>query len=110
MKRSVLLLVALLCLLAIMFAKDKGKQVQMNGTICNSACVVKQSDTPTCDTSCTDKSGDTVLVGDGGKVTKIENPDMAMPHMGKKVKVMVVPSEKEREESLRIMQISEMKY
>jgi hypothetical protein len=110
MKRCACLLVAVLCLSAMTYAKDKDKQKEMTGTICNSKCVLTQSNAPTCDLSCTDKSGDVVLVDDSGKVTKIENAKMAMPHMGKKVKVMVVPSEKEREESLRIMQINEMRY
>jgi hypothetical protein len=81
----------------------------MTGTICNSKCVVQQSNAPTCDKSCTDTSGDCVFVSDRGHVMKIENPKMAMPHMGKHVKMMAMrePSEKEREETLRIMQLTE---
>jgi hypothetical protein len=108
MKYQRWLFLAVLCMTASLFAQDsKENQKQMMGTICNSACVVKQSDLNTCNTSCTDKSGDAVLVDDAGKVTKIANPKMAMPHMNKKVKVMAVPTEKERENSIRIIQLSE---
>ena len=105
MKQSVFSLIAVLCLSAMMYAGDENKQVPMSGTVCNSKCVVSQSNTPTCDLSCTDKSGDCVLVEDSGKVTKIENSEMAMPHMGKRVKVMVTPTEKEREKMLRLSEI-----
>lgn len=73
----------------------------------NSACVQPVKDLPTCNTGCTDQSGDVVLVDDQGKVMKIANPKMATPHMQKHVKVMVVPTEKEREEYLRITQLYE---
>jgi hypothetical protein len=102
MKHAVWLLLGILCSAMMLFAADKSKQ--MSGTICNSACVVHQSDLPTCDTECTDTSGDAVLVGDKGHVMKIENQQMAMPHMGQHVKMMAVPTEKQREESIRIME------
>ena len=108
MKRAAWLVVAILCLATLVFAKEpKGKQkeMEMTGTVCNSKCVVQQNNLATCDTGCSDKSGDVVLVDDKGKVMKIENPKMAMPQMGKHVKVMAVPSEKEREESIRIMRL-----
>jgi len=105
MKYRVYLLLALVCSATLLFAKDKGKK--MTGTICSSACVVKAERLPTCDPTCTAKSGDAVFISDSGSVMKIENPDMAMPHMGKRVKMMATPTEKEREESLRIMQLYE---
>jgi hypothetical protein len=58
--------------------------------------------------NCTDKSGDVVLVDDQGKVTKIANPKVAMPYMNKHVKCTGVPTEKEREQALKIMQLQEL--
>jgi len=103
------LFLGVLCLATSLFAQgpNDGPKKQMTGTICNSGCVQPVKDLPTCNTGCTDKSGDVVLVDDQGKVMKIANPKMAMPHMGKHVKVMVVPTEKEREEYLRIIELSE---
>jgi hypothetical protein len=113
MKQAGWLLLGVLCSAMLLFAADKGKH--MSGTICNSACVVSQSGLPTCDIGCTATGGDCVLVGDKGHVMKIENPEVAMPHMGKHVKLMATsaekinaaPSEKEREESIRIMELYE---
>jgi hypothetical protein len=112
MKRAGWLVLALVCAAPLLFAQDAQEKQQgheMTGTIFNSKCVVQQSNAPTCDRTCTDTSGDTVFVGDSGHVMKIDNPGTAMPHMGKHVKVMAVrqPSEKEREETLRIMQLTE---
>jgi hypothetical protein len=82
------------------------KPREMSGTICSSKCVTKVENLSTCDTSCTDKSEDLVLVDDQGNVMKIENKSMAMPHMVKHVKMMAVPTEKQREEQFRILDIS----
>jgi hypothetical protein len=106
MKHSAWLFLGVLGLATSLFAQDDQPK-RMTGTICNSACVQPVDDIRTCNTRCTDKSGDVVLVDDQGKVMKIANPTMAMPHMRKHVKVMVVPTEKEREEYLRITQLSE---
>ena len=51
-----------------------------------------------------------MFVDDSGKVMTISNAKMAMAHMGKHVKIMAVPTEKEREKSLRIMRLDETKY
>jgi len=109
MKYSVWLFLGVLCLATSLFAKEpnEDQQQQKSGTICNSACVQPVQGYPTCDNLCTDTTGDVVLVDDQGKVMKIANPKMATPHMKKHVKVMVVPTEKEREEYLRIMELSE---
>jgi hypothetical protein len=107
MKSTVWLFAGILCSAVSLFAQDQSKNQEMTGTICNSSCVVKQANVSTCDTTCTDKSGEAVLVDDQGKVMKLANQDMAMPHMGKHVRIMVLPTEKEREESLRIMQLYE---
>jgi hypothetical protein len=110
MKRMTLLGVGALCFTGMLYGQEASsnntKPREMSGTICNAKCVTKVDNVSTCDTGCTDKSGECVLVDDEGNVKKIENPDMAMPHMGKKVKVMAVPTEKQREEMLRIVDIS----
>ena len=109
MKRLGWLSLAVVITAASLFANDaKDQQKEITGTICNSACVVPQSDLPTCDLSCTDKSGDVVLVDDAGKVQKIANPKMAMGHMKKHVKCTVAPNEKDREEAVRIQRLIEM--
>jgi len=111
MKWMGLLCVGVFCFTGLTFSQDASSKQQMHemsGTICNSACVTKVQNLSTCDTSCTDKSGDCVLVDDQGNVEKIENPGMAMPHMGKHVKVHAVrvPSEKEREAEVRLIDLS----
>jgi hypothetical protein len=114
MKYAVWLSALLLCSATLMFAQDKSQMQgqKMSGTICNSACVTQQSGLSTCDPTCTDKSGSCVFVSDKGTVMKVDNPEMAMPHMGKHVTMMASkmeppPSEKEREQSIRIMQLYE---
>lgn len=104
MRRFGLLFAVVLCSATLLFAGDPSKGKEMAGTICNSACVQPVDKLATCNTSCTDKTGDTVLVQDDGQVKKIANPDMCTKQMGKHVKVMAVPTEKERE--LQITQIS----
>jgi len=107
---SVLLLSAVFLGATSLFAQDsnKSQKKEVDGTICNSACVQKVENLNTCNTSCTDKSGDVVLVDDQGKVMKIANPKMATSHMNKKVKCTASPTEKQREDALRILEISEM--
>ena len=107
MKRSNQLLLAVLCLAIPLFAKNSNQSKTVIGTVCNSACVVPQNNLSTCDTGCTDRSGDVVLVDDQGKVLKIANPNVATPHLKKRVKCTVVPSEKQREQALRIERLSE---
>jgi len=114
MKRIGLLFLFILGFATLMLAQDSAmpaqhsnKKMEMSGTICRSSCVTVVDNLSTCDKSCTDKSGDAVLVDDQGQVQKIANQDMCMPHMGKHVKMMVTPTESERENTLRIMQLTE---
>jgi hypothetical protein len=88
-------------------AMESSKSMELSGTVCQSTCVSKVANLSTCDTLCTDKSGSAVLVDDQGNVRKIANQDMCKSHMGKHVKMTAVPSEKEREDSLRIMELHE---
>lgn len=107
MKRFSLVFLAVLCTATALVAQEQTDHKQLMGTICNSACVVPHKGFPTCDLTCTDKTGDVVLVEDSGKVEKIANPKMAMPHMTKRVKVMAATTEKQREDSLRIQRLIE---
>jgi hypothetical protein len=87
MKRTAALLALALGSTMLMSAQDKSKGTEMTGTICDQKCVKQDAGKATCDSSCTEKSGDAVFVDDQGKATKIANPKMAKGKMGKKVKV-----------------------
>jgi len=105
MKRSAWLLLGFLWSTTLLFAADK--PTNMTGTICDKSCVTKVSGVNTCDPGCTTKSGTAVFVGNKGKVMQIENQDMATPHMGKPVKMKATPSEAQRENTLRIIELTE---
>jgi hypothetical protein len=84
--------------------------MKLSGTVCQESCVssVGGSNLPTCDPLCTSKGGQAVLVDDSGSIHKIANQDMCKSHMGKHVKMMAMPmtpTEKEREETLRVMEL-----
>ncbi len=87
MKRAAWLLVVVLCSATFLFAGEKKKSHEMTGWICNAKCVTQAAAKATCDQSCSEKDGDVVFVDAKGRVTKISNPEMAMPHAGKKVKM-----------------------
>jgi hypothetical protein len=59
----------------------------MTGYICSSKCVVQNAAQSSCKQDCAEKGGDTVIVDDQRKVTKIANPKMVKSHMNKKVKM-----------------------
>ena len=106
MRRNAWLFLAILFAAALLFAADN-KTMKKTGAICDSQCVTKVNGLNTCDPECTAKSGKVVLVEDSGKVMQIENQDMATPHTGKHVKMTCVPSEAQREQTLRITEISQ---
>ena len=103
------LLFSLFCVSPLLSAQnfENTREKPVVGTICNSVCVQPVNGVSTCNTSCTDQSGDTILVDDDGKVMRIANPKMATSHMKKQVKCTVVPTEKDREDLLRIVELSE---
>lgn len=111
MKKRVwlLLIIGVFGLGMLLFAQNtqKDKPQQMMGTICSSACVVQEANLATCDKTCTDKGPPAVFVSDSGKVTKIAEQDQKLchSHMGKHVKMMAVPTEEQREQEVRIMQL-----
>ena len=106
MKKIAWLFLVVLCVATLVQAQSSGKEMSMTGTVCRSTCVSQVNNTPTCDKTCTDKSGDVVFVGDNGHVMKVDNPDMVMKHMGQHMKIMAIPSEAERERTLRIVEMS----
>lgn len=67
--------------------QDKSQGTEMTGYLCSSKCVKQDAAKASCDTSCSDETGDTVFVDDGGTVTKVANPEIAKGKMGKRVKV-----------------------
>jgi len=107
MKRSAWLFLGILCAATLLFAADSNKTMKKTGAICDAQCVTKVNGLNTCDPECTAKSGKAVFVEDSGKLMQIENQDMATPHTGKHVKMTCVPSEAQREQTLRIIEISQ---
>jgi hypothetical protein len=112
MKPIAWLFLAVLCSVTLVQAQSSGGTMELSGTICQSTCVTQVNNVPTCDKTCTDKSGEPVLVGDNGHVMKIAKQDQPMcnSHMGKHVKMkarMATPTESEREQDIRIMQMAE---
>ena len=91
MKRTLSLLLTILCSSLLMWAQDQDKpagSTQMTGQVCRSSCVTTDAGKSVCNASCKDKSGDMVFVDDNGKLWKIHNPTMVKKDMmGKKVKL-----------------------
>jgi hypothetical protein len=90
MKRIAWLSSLLVCS-AILHAQSPTPAKEMNGTICYSRCVIQQADTATCNPACAEKSGMAVFVDDEGNVRQIINQDVCKSHVGKRVKVTVIP-------------------
>jgi hypothetical protein len=97
MKRGVCLLVAVLASALSLYAEDTGKATHMTGWLCNSKCVTQNAGRAACDQSCTDKSGNVVLVDDHGQVFKIANQDKVMSNAGKKVRMKCRPVKGEKD-------------
>lgn len=70
-KRSVCSLVAVLASAISLYAEDLGKATETSGLLCNSMCVKQNAGDAACDQTCTDKTGDVVLVDDQGQVFNI---------------------------------------
>ncbi len=91
MRGSVCLLLAVLASAMSLYAEDLGKATKKSGLLCNSMCVKQSAGYAACDQTCTDKTGDVVLVDDQGQVFNIANQDKVTSHTGKKVKVKCRP-------------------
>ena len=105
MKRITWLFLVVLGSVILMQAQSSSSPMKLKGTVCNSSCVTKVDSLSTCDKGCTDRSGPAVLVEDNGQVNNIANQDICKSHMGKHVKMTAVPTEKEREDTVRIMEL-----
>lgn len=97
MKRIVYLLVAVLGLGISLFAEDMGKANEMTGWLCNSKCVAQTSGHAACDQTCSDRSGDVVMVDDQGRVLKIANQDKVKGFAGEKAKMKCRPVKGEKD-------------
>jgi hypothetical protein len=88
MKRYAVLLTIAITSAILLYAQES-QPTEMAGWICSSACVNQNAGQATCDTSCAanDKGGETVFVGNDGKISKISNPDMAKDKMGQQVRM-----------------------
>jgi hypothetical protein len=107
MKRLAWLFLVVLGSALLVQAQSSTKSMEMNGTICRSACVTQQDNLATCNKDCTDTNSEAVLVDDQGIVHPIAQESQNMCHtmMGKHVKMTAVPTEGERERELRILDI-----
>jgi hypothetical protein len=110
MKKIAWLFLVVLGSMTLMHAQSSNTTT-MDGTVCRSSCVVQVENRNTCDTTCTDKQGAAVLVDDQGNIHQIaqQSQPMCESHMNKhvKAKMQSVPTEQQREQELRIMELSE---
>lgn len=86
MKQIVCTMALVFVMSPFVFAGDKNKGNEMTGTICDQKCVKQDADKASCDTSCTEQSGEAMFIDDQGKAWKVANPAICKGHMGKKVK------------------------
>ena len=117
MKRITWLFLAVLGCVTLMHAQSSSDSMKLSGTICNSACVTHVDRASTCDKDCTDRSGKAVLVDDQGNVKQIadQSQNICQSHMGKHVRMTAmrmdqpsataIPSERQREQDLRIIDL-----
>ncbi len=111
MRKIAWLFLVVLGSMTLMHAQNSTKTMNMSGMICRASCVVQVENRNTCDTTCTDKQGDAVLVDDQGNVHQIaaQSQPMCESHMNKHVKAKIQPVETEqnREQEFQILQMSE---
>ena len=110
MKRLACALLLILGSTLLMYAQqssDTSHRLTMSGTICDSQCVTHQSNLATCDPTCTHTDGEAVFVDDHGGLHKVVNQYMCASHMNKHVKLSATPTEDQREQAIRIMELSE---
>lgn len=104
MKRIVCTMALVFVMSPFVFAGDKNKGNDMTGTICDQKCVKQDADKASCDTSCTEQSGEATFIDDQGKAWKVANPTICKGHMGKKVKVQCKKME-DQPDTLQILSI-----
>ena len=86
MKRIVCIMSLVFVMSPFVFAGDKDKGSEMSGTVCDQKCVKQDAGKASCDTSCTEQSGEATFIDDQGKAWKVANPGICKGHMGKRVK------------------------
>jgi hypothetical protein len=87
MKRLATIVALTLGFLISAYAQDQSKTMEMTGTVCDQKCVKQDADKASCDTSCTEHSGQAVFLDDSGKLWKVSNPASCKGKMGKKVTI-----------------------
>lgn len=87
MKRLATLAALIFGLLLSAYAQDKSKATEMTGVVCDQKCVKQDSGKASCDSSCTEHSGQAVFLDDSGKQWNVANPASCKGKMGKKVKI-----------------------
>lgn len=107
MNRMVWSLTLVLCSAAFLSAQKSSMSKEMNGTICNSKCVLQTPDYATCDPKCDITGGTDVFIDDAGRVNKIANQDMCTSHEGKHVTMTVVPAGTEEVQTYTIQELHE---
>jgi hypothetical protein len=107
MRRLACLFLVILGSALLVQAQSSDKSMKMSGTICQATCVTQQDNLATCNTNCTDKGGEAVLVDDQGVLHPIaqESQNLCKSMMGKRVTMMATPTEGARERELRILTI-----
>jgi hypothetical protein len=103
MKRIACLFFLVLCSAVLVLAQNASVPKNMNAAVCNSACVTKVNNVPTCDTECTDRSGHCIAVTNGGRLTKVADRQecKGLTHEPEKPSKAPKQTEKQREQELR---------
>jgi|SRR5690242_749445 len=87
MKRITVILLLVLGSAVLLPAQEQNKGDELTGTICDQKCVKQDAGKAACDLSCTERSGEAFFIDDGGKATKIANPQVCKGKMNQKAKV-----------------------
>jgi hypothetical protein len=87
MKRITVILLLVLGSAVLLPAQEQNKGDELTGTICDQKCVKQDAGKAACDLSCTERSGGAFFIDDGGKATKIANPQVCKGKMNQKAKV-----------------------
>jgi hypothetical protein len=88
--------------------EDNHATVTMTGVICDSKCVVQNTDQATCNKKCSEQSGEYVFLT-GQNALQISNPEMVKPFAGKRAKVKCAPS-KDKPGSMEVFEIAPPTY
>jgi hypothetical protein len=89
---------------------DEGNNVSvtMTGVICDSKCVVQNTNQASCNNKCSGQSGEYVFLT-GENVLHISNPEMVKSFTGKRAKVKCAPS-KDKPGMMEVFEIAPVTY